>query len=94
LKLESKSEHLIVGIRVRMDGGRDNPSKIAVKIMNRNNFVLYSRGPFWYDFPLCDAEIISVQQSALQIAFCSEDPKHSPLRIYCIELFAKSNQQF
>jgi hypothetical protein len=59
LKLDSKScGSLIVGIRIRIDGGSNGPvSKISIKVMNREPMKM-KRGTFWYDIPLCDSEVV------------------------------------
>ena len=62
LKLDSKQvDSLIVGLRIRIDGGKGPEPKVSIKIMNREPIKMKPRGFFWYDIPLCDSEIICVQ---------------------------------
>jgi len=62
--------------------------------MNRDPIRMKPHGKFWYDIPLCDSEIICIQQNTLQVNFMTDDPKYSPLHIYCIEVWSKSLSQF
>lgn len=56
LKSEN-SDHVIVGLRIKIDPGTKIPSQTSFKIMNRVvKFV--GKGPAWYDVALCDAEIL------------------------------------
>jgi hypothetical protein len=51
---------VIVGVRIKIDGGNTGPvSKVNIKVMNREAIKM-KKGAFWYDIPLCDAEVVCI----------------------------------
>lgn len=56
LKSEN-SDHVIVGLRIKVDTGTKVTPQISFKLMNRV-VKFMGKGPAWYDVALCDAEIL------------------------------------
>lgn len=82
LKIDTKKTGCIIaGLRIALDGGKSSPSKIHFRIFNRK-ITMKAPGAFWYDIPLCDAEIIYAVQfnnGVIDTEFYSDNAKECPI---------------
>lgn len=84
--MDNSSEHLITGVRVRVEIGAKSTAHMSFRILNRV-VKLKAKGTLWYDFALCDAEAIYGSLHNLETEFITEDSKVTPIRILSIEIF-------
>ncbi len=109
VKLESNSEHLITGIRFKVDLTPLKPSSAALSFKVFNRIVKLKTPPkvgpssavaanmmIWFDIGFCDAEILfsSVNNNSIETEFLTDDPKNMPLKIFSIEVYGQSKKEF
>ena len=87
LKLNlKKSDHLIIGLRIKIDGPTRN-GETKVKVMEREPLKVSPGEGYFYDLALTDVESIYGSQNSIDLIFTTNDVKTNPIKIHKILVF-------
>ena len=94
LKLDQTSDHVITGVRLRLDHYKSSSNTIVLKVFNRQIKLKTLGSPLWLDIPFCDAEIMFGSFQSIDMELSTEDLRQAPIKLFSFEVFAQSRKDF
>lgn len=93
IKLEINSDHVLTGLRMKLDFTSKSQNGIQLKLFNRV-VKLKAKTGIWFDIPFCDAEVMYCQSQNLEAELITDDVANSPIKIFQVEFFAFPRKEF
>ena len=93
-KIEVKvnnQEIVIAGVRLKIGQSPRSLGKISIEVLNRK-IAVDKIGNSWYEFPLCDIEILGVAGKGggiLNVSVKTQDTSSAPIKLYNLDIFTK-----